>query len=52
MEWKRKGIFCMTIDEDELEVVKTLADASHPIWKVIGGLLALLTVLWTQNNVM
>ena len=42
----------MDIDEDELEVAKTLADPTHPIWKLCGGLLALLTILWTQTNVM
>ena len=42
----------MDIDEDEIEVAKTLADPTHPIWKLCSGLLALLTILWTQNNVM
>lgn len=42
----------MTKEElDEIDVAMTLADPGHPIWKAILSLVALLTVLWTQTNV-
>lgn len=37
------------IDDDELEVARTLADPGHPIYKVMLALVALLSVLWTQD---
>ena len=37
------------MDDEELEVARTLADPGHPIYKVMLGLVALLTVLWTQE---
>lgn len=33
-------------------VEKTLANPNHPIYKVMLGLVALLTVMWTQNGSM
>lgn len=33
--------------DDDIE--KTLADPNHPIYKVMLGLVALLTIIWTQD---
>jgi hypothetical protein len=33
--------------DDDIE--RTLADPNHPIYKVMLGLVALLTVIWTQD---
>jgi len=34
--------------DDDIE--RTLADPNHPIYKVMLGLVALLTIIWTQNG--
>ncbi len=31
------------------EVSRNLSDANHPIYKVMLGLVALLTIIWTQD---
>lgn len=36
--------------EGDDDLSKTLGDPSHPIYKVILALCALLTVMWTQNG--
>jgi hypothetical protein len=33
------------------DVERTLADPSHPIYKIMLALCALLTVMWTQNAI-
>jgi len=33
--------------DDDIE--RTLADPNHPIYKVMLGLVALLTIIWTQD---
>ena len=33
--------------DDDIE--RTLAEPNHPIYKVMLGLVALLTVIWTQD---
>ncbi len=33
------------------DVEKTLADPKHPIWKVMLGLVAVLSALWMNNTV-
>ena len=33
--------------DDDIE--RTLADPNHPIYKVMLGLVGLLTVIWTQD---
>jgi len=35
------------MDED---IERTLASPDHPIYKVMLGLVALLTIIWTQNG--
>ena len=32
------------------DVEKTLADPKHPIWKVMLGLVAVLSALWINGN--
>ena len=34
--------------DDDIE--RTLADPNHPIYKVMLGLVALLTIIWSQNG--
>jgi len=34
--------------DDDIE--RTLASPDHPIYKVMLGLVALLTIIWTQNG--
>jgi len=31
------------------EISRTLSDPNHPIYKVMLGLVALLTIIWTQD---
>lgn len=34
--------------DDDIE--RTLADPNHPIYKICLGLVALLTIIWSQNG--
>ena len=37
--------------DPELEVALRLSDAKHPIWKVMLGLVAVLSALWMNSTV-
>ena len=44
----------MNDDEEvdpEIQVALLLSDAKHPIWKVMLGLVAVLSALWMNNTV-
>jgi hypothetical protein len=41
----------MDLDEDEIELAKTLADAKHPIWAIMAALTAILGALWMNGTV-
>ena len=44
----------MSEEEDidpEIEVALLLSDAKHPIWKVMLGLVAVLSALWMNSTV-
>jgi hypothetical protein len=39
------------IEDKELEVALLLSSPSHPIWKIIGTLTAILAALWMNGTV-
>jgi len=39
------------MDDEGEDPAQTLANPGHPIWKLMAGLLALLTLLWTQTEI-
>lgn len=44
----------MSEEEDidpEIQVALLLSDANHPIWKVMLGLVGILTALWMSSTV-
>jgi hypothetical protein len=38
------------MSEDEREADEILADPSHPIWKIMMGLVAVLAAAWGVSN--
>jgi len=41
----------MDLDEDEIEIAKSLIDPKHPIWAIMAALTALLGALWMNGTV-
>jgi len=39
------------INEDEIEVAKTLSSPDHPIWKIMLALTAILSAMWINGSV-
>lgn len=40
----------MDIDDEELEIAKTLSDKDHPIWKFLIMMATILGALWASDT--
>ena len=44
------GVIPVDIEDEELEIARTLSDANHPIWKFLILMATILGTLWASDS--